>query len=255
MRPGPSPAGWCLPRGVSRQSWNRAADPDAVLQDERAAAELHNADVAWVSSHLFPGCRLVDLGCGGGRLMEAAAASCSVAMGIDISWPGLQRCRNRLEQASPRHFLLRADLADLDAVSARLFDVGACLFSTLGMISPAEARDSFLDHVRRILKPGGLFLVHAHNRWWHMGSVAGRQWLIKDAWLRLTGKSGVGEFRHPDATASAPALTHYSRGELRSLLTRHGFGVESIRPAHGPGGKSWIAYGWHAVARAPRDHG
>lgn len=251
MSSSPSSAGWRLPRGVSRQSWNRAADPDAVLQDERAAAELHHADVEWVSNRLFSGCRLVDLGCGGGRLLEAAAPSCSLAVGIDISWPGLKRCRQRLLPVSTNHCLLRADLADLDAVSGRMFDVGACLFSTLGMISPAEARDSFLDHARRILKPGGLFLVHAHNRWWHLGSTAGRQWLAKDFWLRLTGKAGAGEFRHPDAPAAAPALTHYSRGELRNLLTRHGFQVESIQPSHGPGGKSWIAYGWHAVARTP----
>lgn len=252
MIPGSPSAGWRLPRGVSRQSWNRAADPDAVLQDERAASELHHADVAWVSNHLFPGCRLVDLGCGGGRLLEATARLCSLSLGIDISWPGLERSRQRLASESPNHCLLRSDLADLDSISDHQFDVGACLFSTLGMIYPAEARDSFLVHARRVLKPGGLFLVHAHNRWWHLGSTAGRQWLTRDAWLRLTGRPGAGEFRHPDAPASAPALTHYSRGELRNLLIRHGFELESIQPAQSPAGKSWIAYGWHAVARTPR---
>jgi hypothetical protein len=64
------------------------------------------------------------------------------------------------------------------------------------------------------------------------------------------GADRQGEFRHPDAPASAPALAHYSRGELASLLSNCGFEVESIRAAHGPGGKQYLAYGWHAVARA-----
>lgn len=249
MTPGPDAPDWRLPRGVSRQAWNRAGDPEAIVQDEGAAAELGHADVSWVKGHLFPGCRLVDLGCGGGRLLEAALPQCSRMLGIDVSWPGLRRCRERLGD-NPL-CLLRADLADLDALADSQFDVAACLFSTLGMISPSKARDSFLAHARRILKPGGLFLAHAHNRWWHLGSAAGRQWLLRDAWLRLGSRVRLGEFRHPDAPESAPALAHYSRGELRRLLERHGFRVESISPTAGPSGGVWVAYGWHATARAP----
>lgn len=242
-------AGWRLPRGVNRQTWNRASDPGAIVQDERAAAELGNADTRWVLAHVSPGCRFIDLGCGGGRLLDAVAPSCSAAVGIDISWPGLGRCRDRFSTGA-KPWLIRTDLADLDCVSSRQFDVAACLFSTLGMISPRAARESFLRHAARILKSGGLFLVHAHNRWWHLGSAAGRQWLLADAWSAWMGADRQGEFRHPDAPASAPALAHYSRGEMASLLSNCGFEVESIRAAHGPGGKQYLAYGWHAVARA-----
>jgi len=247
----PSDIGWRLPRGVSRQVWDRAADPEAVLRDERAAADLDNADIAWVLGQLSPGDRLVDLGCGGGRLLEKAAPACSMVAGIDVSWPGLKRAKERMDQTNRASCFIRADLAELNALSAGAFDVAACLFSTLGMITPHDSRSAFLGHVRRILKPGGRFLVHAHNRWWHLGTPAGRHWLLRDCWMRFRSAPEAGYFRHPDVPAHAPTLAHYGRKELTTLLRAHGFVNVSVAPVHGPTGKSWLAYGWHAMATAP----
>jgi SAM-dependent methyltransferase len=247
----PSDIGWRLPKGVSRQVWDRAADPEAVLCDERAAQDLDNADIAWVVGQLSPSDRLIDLGCGGGRLMEKAAPACSMVAGVDVSWPGLKRAHERMIAIKQPSCLVRADLADLGTILTGTFDVAACLFSTMGMISPFSSRQAFLGHVRRILKPGGRFLVHAHNRWWHLGTPAGRHWLLRDSWMRFRSAPDAGAFRHPDVPAHAPALAHYGRRELARLLGAHGFLNISVKPVNSSAGKSWLTYGWHATATAP----
>lgn len=247
----PGEIGWRLPRGVSRQVWDRAADPEAVARDERAAQDLDNADISWVLAHLLPTDTLIDLGCGGGRLLEKAAPTCSMVAGVDVSWPGLRRAKERLLATNQTPCLIRADLAELDAISTGSFDVAACLFSTMGMVTPRSSRQAFLGHVRRILKPGGRFLVHAHNRWWHLGTPAGRHWLLRDGWLHLRAAPEAGCFRHPDVPAHAPALAHYSRRELVLLLRSHGFVNITVEPVNGPSGARWLAYGWHAIATAP----
>ena len=54
------------------------------------------------------------------------------------------------------------------------------LFSTLGMIRGRENRQRVLNHVRRILKPGGLFVVHVHNLWYNLYDPGGPWWLVKN---------------------------------------------------------------------------
>ena len=45
-----------------------------------------------------------------------------------------------------------------------------------------------LAHAQRILKPGGLFVVHVHNFWFSLFSGAGRGWLIRHLLAALVNR-------------------------------------------------------------------
>jgi SAM-dependent methyltransferase len=96
-------------------------------------------------SHPF---RLVDLGCGTGRLLIPLALRGYWVLGVDLSAAMLAVAREKARAAGAAVHLLRANLTQLDGVREGSFDYAACLFSTLGMVVGAEER-------RRVLPCGG----------------------------------------------------------------------------------------------------
>src|SRR6185312_11603574 len=139
----------------------------------------------------------------------------------------------------------------------RSFDHAACLFSTLGLIVGAEPRRRFLEHVHRLLRPGGIFVVHVHNRWFHLWSASGRRLLI-ESWLR---QGASGDFEMPAHGGIARLTMHlYTRHEIVALLRSIGFEIVEVQPlslhADGRLGSPWWlgrlrAYGYLIAARRP----
>ena len=257
---------WSL-SGVSPQVWDRIQSVNAVREDERAAEACDNHDARWVLDRVPAEARLLDLGCGSGRLMEMHLRrhddpNKGWAMGVDLSWPALQAARQRLLAAGLIPRLVQANLVDLQFIQGAQLDAAACLFSTLGMIRGYGNRLRFLSGVFEALRPGGLIVLHAHARWWHLTTAPGRSWLLRDVWARWSGKDHAGEYRSSNAPTHVPSLGHFTKGELIHLVTMAGFNpVECSRVEGGmalgkkPGGNlAWYArllpaHGWLLAAR------
>src|SRR5439155_299779 len=90
----------------------------------------------------------------------------------------LRVARERADAAGVAVQLLKANLVDLRCLDDSRFNYAACLFSTLGMIAGAAERRRVVDHVFRLLKPGGKFVLHVHNRWFNLWNRQARGWLI-----------------------------------------------------------------------------
>ena len=75
-----------------------------------------------------------------------------------------------------------SNLAELGCLAGGGFDHAACLFSTLGMVVGADVRRRVVGHAFRLLRPGGRFILHVHNRWFHLrdGSIYknSTRWLL-----------------------------------------------------------------------------
>jgi ubiquinone/menaquinone biosynthesis C-methylase UbiE len=176
--------------------------------------------------------RLIDLGCGTGRLLIHLAFRGFSCLGVDLSEAMLDVAKRKADDARVVIETLKANLVELDAVPAASFDYAACLFSTLGMIRGADNRQLFLEHVRRILKPGGVFVLHAHNVRYRFG--------------RGLGKRGPesGDRTMPQVRGGAElTLHHYTRRELMRSLTEAGFHVRELMPV-GSAGRlraAWLA--------------
>ena len=157
--------------------------------------------------------RLIDLGCGTGRLCVHFARKGYGCVGVDLSPTMLSKAKANADAVGVSVDWTEANLVDLDGVPDGGFDYAACLFSTLGMVRDAENRGAALRSFRRVLRPGGRLVLHAHNRWYR-----GLGWkrLAGQAWRTVRGTADAGDVTMPQAYGGAGERCTISRCE-RSL--------------------------------------
>jgi SAM-dependent methyltransferase len=250
------PADWELPPGVSRGLWDYLHDPAIADDYDRrlVGTPLLSADLAFVREHFSKPGRVIDLGCGTGRLAVDLAGRGFFTVAVDLSEEMLRVAAEKARIAGVSVQFAKANLVDLNAFAEESFDYAACLFHTLGMIAGETERRIALANIRRLLKPGGRFVLHVHNVWYHLGTHAGRRLLLRNAFDRLRGKSSFGDFVMPPHHGLGEMPMHlFSRRELQRLLRNAGFAIETCVRIAAEGGKSgWLrpCYGFLIAARA-----
>lgn len=154
---------------------------------------------AFVAS-LPPSRRVLDLGCGDGRLTAGLRAE--VLTGADVSAVALERAARRLPGARLTRTVPDAPLPFPDGA----FDLALCAET----IEHVRDLQLLLSELRRVLEPGGTLALTtpAHSR------LTGLDVLVRGF-----------ERRFPPLS---PHLRFLTRGSLRTLLGELGFEVESI---------------------------
>ncbi len=228
----PPPADWQLPPGVNRGLWDYLHDPgiargyDASL----AGTPLFALDRTFIEQHCPRPGRLLDLGCGTGRLLLSMAQHGWRTLGVDLSPEMLRVAADKALSANLAVDLLLANIAELDCLEDNAFDCVACLFSTLGMVLGKAQRQRVVAHAFRVLRPGGRFILHVHNRWFNFWDRAGRAWLLRD-WLRSWAGGESGDRVMPVHQGIAGLTLHlFTRPEACRLLTGEGFRLLEVRP-------------------------
>jgi SAM-dependent methyltransferase len=225
---------WQLPDGVPRGVWEYAqADHIAEDYDHYFADNwLFEMDEAVLRRHIRPPGVVVDFGCGTGRALLPLIAEGLTGVGVDLSMPMLRVVREKAELDRLPVHCLQANLVELDGLRDNVADYGLCLFSTLGMIRPRAQRDRFLRHARRIIRPGGRFVLHVHNVWYNLTDAAGRAWLLRHAVETLLGRGAIqwGDKFYPYRGIPRMYLHTFRRGELLGDLRRAGFRPLEVIP-------------------------
>ncbi len=260
---------WQLPPGVSAGTWDYldselvAVDYDDYFTHHR----LFQIDQQLVRDVCgdSPQGVVIDFGCGTGRHLLPLAAAGMKAIGIDLSWHMLRVLAGKARQHEGDISCLRCNLVQLNALDDQVADYALCMFSTLGMIQGRTYRARFLDHVYRLLRPGGRLVLHVHNYWYHLYDPGGSRLLIGNL-LASCFRSGVERGDRVFSYRGVPDmfLHAYRRSELRSDLARAGFKIDRLIPVS-PRGKepmkmAWFlpslrAMGWLVVVRRPRSSG
>ena len=205
---------WQLPPGTDRGLWDYLRNDEmARSYDEKlAGSPLLRSDLAFAERHFEKPGRLIDLGCGTGRLLVHFAKKGFDCLGVDLSDAMLEVVVEKAKREQLTIPVMKANLVELDGVAPASFDYAACLFSTLGMIRGVENRRKFLGHVFRILRPDGVFVLHVHNRRIRFGRGLGKKGREK------------GDRTMPQAYGGAElTLHHFSYREIREELRRAGF--------------------------------
>jgi ubiquinone/menaquinone biosynthesis C-methylase UbiE len=218
---------------VSRETWDYIHSPELASGYDAhvAGASLFSADLEFARSHFAGPGRLIDLGCGTGRLLLDFAARGFDVTGVDLSEEMLRVAAAKAAQAGLPVQLLKANLVELNALPDAAFDYAACMFSTLGMIEGGGQRGQTIAHVYRLLRPGGKFLLHVHNRWFHFWDKQGRKWLFRDLVRSLLGRKGAGDRSMPAHQGLVGLkLHHFTRREAKGLLANAGFRVAEVKP-------------------------
>ncbi|QDU19308.1 class I SAM-dependent methyltransferase [Urbifossiella limnaea] len=243
---------WQLPAGVDRGLWDylRAADMVAGYDAQMAASPLARADVAFCERAFPTPGRLIDLGCGTGRLCVHFAAKGYACVGVDLSEPMLAQARANAAAAGVSVEWKAANLVELGELSGGSFDYAACLFSTLGMVRGAENRAKVVANAFRLLKPGGQFVLHVHNRYFR-GLGSGVVW--RQRWRTLLGRADAGDVTMPQAYGGAPlTLHHFTRRGAVRLLEAAGFRVVEVAAVGVDGAPARGAYGYLMLAERGR---
>jgi SAM-dependent methyltransferase len=115
-----------------------------------------------VESRLLDRCRdarVLELGCGAGRLTGHLCEVARDVHGLDISPAMVAHCR----RTYPRGTFSEGDLRDLSRFERGSLDVVMAPFNVLDVLGDAERR-RVLEQIRGVLVTGGLLIMSSHNR-------------------------------------------------------------------------------------------
>lgn len=252
---------WKLPKGVNRSLWEYTQQPHIARDYDQSIATsgLARYDACWLREQWTKPGRLIDLGCGTGRLAVDFAQRGFEVLGVDLSQEMLLQLREKAREHHVSVGVLRANLCDLSGLCDRCWDYALLMYATLGMIPGESARRWVLEHVFRLLKPGGRFALHIHNRWFNVWDPQGRAWLLKNLWESWRRGTPLGDRIVHDRGIPNFHMHVFSRGEILGLLRQVGFQIEACHPlnavASGPLSSSWLssmrANGWIILTRKP----
>jgi SAM-dependent methyltransferase len=139
---------------INRRTMQRTVDEyayDGLTPPERAAL----ASVA----NSCKGKRILDLGVGAGRTVQALRALSEHYVGVDYVPEMVAHCRNRF----PNVRFEVADARSLTAFADRSFDLIVFACNGISMVAH-EGRLAILKEVRRLLAPYGHFIFSTYNR-------------------------------------------------------------------------------------------
>jgi SAM-dependent methyltransferase len=99
------------------------------------------------------------------------------------------------------------------------------------MVAGPAQRRRVVEHAHRLLRPGGRFVLHVHNRWFNAWDPQGRRWLLKDVLRSLVRRSEGGNRAMPVHQSIAGLTLHlFTRREVTRLLRQAGFRILEVRP-------------------------
>jgi SAM-dependent methyltransferase len=103
--------------------------------------------------------RVLELGCGAGRVTFYLAQLAGELHAIDVSPAMLEACARTV----PSAILHQLDLRDLSGFETDHFDAVVAPFNVLDVLDDG-GRGAVLDELARLLQPGGLLVFSSHNR-------------------------------------------------------------------------------------------
>jgi len=140
---------------TGREIWT-----EGVHVDTYATRELRPVEVTLLLRYrdAFAG-RVLEIGCGAGRVSGYVADIAAQATGIDVSQAMVDYCQQRY----PRGTFQLGDLRQLSGLPDSAFDVVFPSFNVIDVLDDEERGRAF-DEIHRMLVPGGLAIISAHNR-------------------------------------------------------------------------------------------
>jgi len=224
---------WQLPPGVTHSLWDYAQAEHIArdYDDYFAGNQLFEFDQSVLARHFRKPGLIADLGCGTGRALVPLVRNGHRGLAIDLSTEMLDVVREKAEDEHLPIDVLLANLVQLDCVADHSVDYAICLFSTLGMICGQANRLAVLRQTRRILRPGGVFVLHVHNFWYNLYDPGGPWWVMKSVLSAPFRKDyDIGDKFFDYRGIPGMFLHVFRRRKLLRTLRQAGFKIREVVP-------------------------
>lgn len=244
----------------------RLFDSSDIVADYEALAGLTPCERTLFERHIPTGSDVLDLGVGAGRTVEPLRARAGRYVGVDYAPNMIESCRARFPDAE----FHVADASDLSRFDDESFDAVVFSFNGIDCLYPDEVRLRCLDECRRVLRPGGAFVLSVHNPLgvFTVPAVRGLPLLVKArrvareslngvrrAWnaVRGAGRRGEGYVMDP---VHGGLVTHLAaRRKVVEELAEHGFDHLETLPSTYPKRRPELVKIWYYYAFRRRGSG
>lgn len=189
---------------------------NAIAQDfSRTRAFVYPALYTF-KNYVKDGDRVLDIGCGNGRILR-------IFKGMKINYLGVDASPNLIIIARHNYPQYRFEMADAISLDIDEKDFDAVTMSAvLHHIPSKELRSKMVQRVHEILKPGGRLLMANWNLW----QLGFWKYHFKYTWQRFSGKQDLdfGDFlKRWGNTENFRYFHALTLKELDNLARQHGF--------------------------------
>jgi SAM-dependent methyltransferase len=172
------------------------------------------------------GVKVLDVGCGNGRLLKILAEQEVKYVGVDQSESLIKICQEKY----PEYKFAVEDILNLGELPDFDFDYVFCI-AVLHHLPGANLRLQALRQLRNKVKPGGKIILTVWNMW---PQEKYRKMLWKFALLKIIGryKADFGDvlfdWRAPNSQMSKRYYHAFYQAELKKIIKKAGFTVEKL---------------------------
>jgi len=160
-----------------------------LATDETTATAQSLTQITDITTHLCSTDVLLDVGCGYGRLAQCLLPQLPLAgyVGIDSSYHMLRLFKRRYmhsddEQATPALFVN----GEINSIPLQSRSVDAVVVSSVFLYNHKTIVAQAMEHISRVVKPGGVILVYASFP--RAGTLMGVVGQLRQATLNLMGR-------------------------------------------------------------------
>jgi SAM-dependent methyltransferase len=159
--------------------------------------------------------RVLDVGCGAGRILAYLVMNGADAVGIDLAPAMVEYCRRTVPEAT----VCLGDASDIAASVSGPFDVVIAPDNLIDVFGDEERRRVIAD-IRELLAPDGLFVFSTHDLGWHDANPGPREFEQNSAASTLRKLADLSPQRVAGALRNRREIKR-NRKRLGPLQQRH----------------------------------